>query len=86
MIFIINFSTCEANLCWEYKETLNIEATEEEVNEVYRNVLSDEKIQAELSEIIEPLPLSLAKYKAFLKALDDRNIKYSNVNLKCFIF
>lgn len=86
MIFMINFSTYEVNPCMEYKETLNIEATEEEVNEVYRHVLSDEKIQADLSGILEPLPRSLAKYKAFLKALDDRKIKYSKVNLKCFLF
>ena len=86
MIFTINLSTYEANSCWEYKETLNIEATEEKVNEIYRNVLSDEKVQAELSGILEPLSRSLIKYEAFLKALDDRKIKYSKVNLKCFIF
>ena len=86
MIFTINFSTHEANPCWEYKETLNIEAAEEEVNEVYRNVLIDEKTQVELSGVLDPLSRSLIKYEAFLKALDERKIKYSKVNLKCFIF
>lgn len=86
MILTINFSTYKANPCLEYKETLNIEASEEKVNEVYRKVLIDEKTQAELSGILDPLSRSLIKYEAFLKALDDRKIKYSKVNLKCFIF
>lgn len=86
MIFTINFSTYKANPCLEYNETLDIEATEEETNEIYRNVLNDGKTQAELLGILDPLSRSLIKYEAFLKALDDRKIKYSKVNLKCFIF
>lgn len=80
MICEINFSTYESNPCWELHEVLNIEASSQEVNEIYQSILKESLV------LDTPRLRSLERYDSFLQELKKRNIKFSKVEPCAFIF